>query len=130
MIAMKRTVLVVDDHPQVCELIGTALREFGYEAVCAFDADEALRALHAEPPPDLALIDVALAAADGRSVAAQAERLGVATLLMTGCPDALQELAARGIDHLKKPFRLHEMESRVADRLAAAAQPFGRAGAR
>ena len=52
-------VLVVDDDPNVHELIATTLEEHGYATRSAADAHEALRLVRREVP-DVVLLDVRL----------------------------------------------------------------------
>ena len=64
---MKTKVLVVDDEPDVIELIQFNLKAAGYEVLTAADGDEALKKarLHL---PGLILLDVMLPELDGLDV--------------------------------------------------------------
>jgi len=62
----RRTVLVVDDEPDVLRLIETILTEEGYEVISAKSADSAIRAFERLPRrPDLLLTDVVMPGMSG-----------------------------------------------------------------
>jgi two-component system cell cycle sensor histidine kinase/response regulator CckA len=62
----KRTVLVVDDEPDVLQLIETILTEEGYEVIAAESADRAIEAFRNLPRrPDLLLTDVVMPGMSG-----------------------------------------------------------------
>src|SRR2546423_15091612 len=58
--------LLIDDDPQQCELLALLLRREGHDAVCVNSASAALTHLrHAEPEPDLILLDLTMPGIDG-----------------------------------------------------------------
>jgi DNA-binding NtrC family response regulator len=62
----RRTILVVDDEPDVLHLIETILTEEGYEVISAKSADSAIRAFERLPRrPDLLLTDVVMPGMSG-----------------------------------------------------------------
>jgi DNA-binding response OmpR family regulator len=61
------TVLVVDDDPDVCDLVAYKLRKSGYEVRSATDGDEAISAV-AEQLPDLVLLDIMMPGPSGLEV--------------------------------------------------------------
>lgn len=101
-------VLVVDDEPLIQEMLRECFLSQGWAAVCAGDADEALRLVR---PGDVALVDAVLPGAmTGLALAARLEAAGVPVLMMSGQPEALEEITAthrRVI--LAKPFRVNEV---------------------
>ena len=62
-------VLVVDDHPDQCTMLGRLLRYAGHDATCVTDGPAALDALR-ERTPDLVLLDVMLPGLSGYDVLA------------------------------------------------------------
>jgi two-component system cell cycle sensor histidine kinase/response regulator CckA len=61
-----RTVLVVDDEPDVLRLIQSILTEEGYEVIAAKSADSAIKAFERlGRPPDLLLTDVVMPGMSG-----------------------------------------------------------------
>ena len=64
---MRTRVLVVDDEPDLLELINYNLTKAGYEVACVLSGEEALAHVHASPP-DLIVLDVLLPGLDGLEV--------------------------------------------------------------
>ncbi|MEN8133074.1 MAG: response regulator, partial [Pseudomonadota bacterium] len=65
------TILVVDDDPDIRELLEDYLGEQGYEVIAIATAD-AFREALAEHEPDVVLLDVGLPGEDGLSLARHA----------------------------------------------------------
>ncbi len=70
---MPPTVLVVDDEPQILQVVGGLLLDEGFEVLTALDGESALRQV-AEGAPDLVLLDIALPGLDGLEVLAELKR--------------------------------------------------------
>jgi DNA-binding response OmpR family regulator len=100
-----KRVLVVDDEPLICEMLGECMRDEGWLAVCAGDGAEALRL---GAGADVAVVDAALAGQiSGLDLASQLESVGIPVLMMSGEADALEEtLGSRRRGVLAKPFRI------------------------
>jgi PAS domain S-box-containing protein len=121
-----RTVLVVDDEPQVRELIAAQLRDMGHHCLQAADGPGGLEVIcspaHAV---DLLITDVGLPGLSGHLLAARARELqpGLKVLFITGyASDAIFDVdAASGVELLNKPFTMAELAARVR-RLTAAAE--------
>jgi two-component system nitrogen regulation response regulator NtrX len=64
---MPATLLVVDDEPQILQVVSGILQDEGFEVVTAPDGETALK-LVAEDTPDLVLLDIALPGKDGLEV--------------------------------------------------------------
>ena len=60
-------ILVVDDEPNIREVVDLYLRRDGHAVVSAADGDEALR-LYREDRPDLVVLDLTLPGTDGVEV--------------------------------------------------------------
>jgi CheY-like chemotaxis protein len=56
---MGKKILVVDDEPDVVTYLCTVLRDHGYEAIEAFNGEEALEKVHADRP-DLVTLDITM----------------------------------------------------------------------
>jgi DNA-binding NtrC family response regulator len=110
-------VLVVDDDELVSEMLSFALSE-SYQVVCAADIAQALAVLKGLRI-DVVLADLRLRGESGLTVNAQAERMKVPLVWMTGDPDALAELGLHSAMVLPKPFDLQH----VFDALAKAREP-------
>jgi len=64
----KKRILVVDDYPQVVEVLKIRLESAGYDVLAAYDGQEALKVARNERP-DLILLDVLLPKINGYKVA-------------------------------------------------------------
>ena len=76
--------LVVDDHPDICDVVKMGLETGNaFRVTCAANAEDALATLHRDRP-DVAIIDVVMAGIGGLSLAKRALDLDIPVLLMTG----------------------------------------------
>jgi DNA-binding response OmpR family regulator len=119
------SILVVDDNPDICELLQLTLERAGYAVTCQTRGELALVAARSRRP-DMAIIDILMPRINGLVVADQLVSAGVPVLLMTGSPDRREMIAQSGYPFLLKPFRMSELlESveRLAKRRRAAASP-------
>ncbi|MBQ0927287.1 response regulator transcription factor [Saccharopolyspora endophytica] len=110
-------VLVVDDEPNILELLAAALRLSGFEVRGAATGADALRAA-AEFHPDIVVLDVMLPDRDGFSVATELRGGGstVPVLFLTArdaVEDRIAGLTAGGDDYVTKPFSLDEVVLRL-----------------
>jgi CheY-like chemotaxis protein len=117
------TILVVDDDPQVREVVARMLETDGYLVLRAADGDEARMLLTtAVGPVDLLLVDLVMPGAGGREVAANLRKVQpeVAVLHMSGYTD--DPLVQRGaLDaFIEKPFSSEELNRRVREVLDGA----------
>ena len=102
-------VLVVEDEPDVCDLINQQLADVGYEVVCACNDDVAYRTLQSEPRSFKALIvDINLGkGTTGFDVARHARRLNptVPVVYVTGGdPSSVETHGVDGAALVLKPF--------------------------
>ena len=104
-------VLVVDDRPDICELLRGCLTDDGYEVVCDTDGDNALARLHQQGERfDLAVIDATLpSAVDGLTLAEELDRLGSRVLIITGNLEIIDSLEDGRFPLLRKPFRASQL---------------------
>src|SRR3954465_8211033 len=117
--AMSETnrVLVVDDEPNIVDVILMALRFQGFAVESAATGAEALTAVSAFRP-DLIVLDVMLPDMEGFEVARRlgAERAGTPIIFLTArdAPeDKIRGLTSGGDDYVTKPFSLEELLARV-----------------
>ena len=109
--------LVVDDEPNIRELLSTSLRFAGFEVVSAGNGRDALAAaeLHS---PDLAVLDVMLPDMDGFTVTRRLRAAGkhFPVLFLTAkddTEDKVTGLTVGGDDYVTKPFSLDEVVARI-----------------
>jgi DNA-binding response OmpR family regulator len=114
---MAKRVLVVDDDPELHELIGFALKQEGYDVLDAHDAYEGLEIIQKQPV-DLALLDVMMPKLDGLEMLSRLRehnkslRVIIMTALQT--PEtAVSALRDQACDFLAKPFDVQELLSVV-----------------
>jgi len=110
-------VLIVDDEPEMAELISRSLASDGYDVRTAFDGIQAL-AVAAEEHLDLAVVDVTMPGMGGfelcRRLRDQSDGLGI--LLLTArdaVDDRVRGLDAGADDYLTKPFAFAELTARL-----------------
>ena len=110
-------VLVVDDQPNIVDMVATVLRFHGFDVGTAATAGEAL-ARAAADRPDLVVLDVRLPDGDGfevcRSLRADGHQIGVVFLTARDAPgDKIAGLTFGGDDYVTKPFSVDELVARV-----------------
>lgn len=64
---MKEKILIVDDEKEICDLLAIYLHNDGYVVETAYDGEEALEKIKADPP-DAMILDIMLAGMDGFSL--------------------------------------------------------------
>lgn len=112
------TVLVVEDDPDVQDLVAHYLVDQGYRVLTAANGEAALQILSGGETIELLLTDIVMpGSVDGLALAREAVRLRPTTkvLHVTGYGDriaARAELASRG-ELLSKPFRQSELIARI-----------------
>ena len=119
---MTRTILVVDDDPQVRATIVRALHALGYRTGEAADGEAALAALRAAEPPSLVILDYVMPGMDGaetaRAIAAIDPDLPIIFSTGHAALRALRAAAGEEAAVLEKPFTLDELDILLRERLA------------
>ena len=110
-------VLVVDDDPQIVELLSATLRFAGLEIVTAANGEAALETA-AEAKPDVIVLDVMLPDLDGFEIVRRLRSSGTTTpvLFLTArdaTTDKVAGLTIGGDDYVTKPFSVDEVVARV-----------------
>ena len=116
---MKRSVLVVDDEPNIVLSLEFLLKQAGYEVRVARSGEEAVKAV-AERVPDLIVLDVMMPTLDGyhvcETIRADPKLRSVRILMLTAkSRDVEREkaLALGADDYVTKPFSTRELVERV-----------------
>ena len=109
--------LVVEDDPNILELLSASLRFAGFQVATACDGGAAEAAV-AEHKPDLIVLDVMLPDLDGFEVVRRlrADGLRVPIVFLTArdaTEDKVAGLTIGGDDYVTKPFSLEELVARV-----------------
>ncbi|MEE1619471.1 response regulator transcription factor [Brachybacterium sp. J144] len=109
--------LVVDDEPNIRDLLATSLRFAGFEVFTASTGNEAIREA-TENQPDLVVLDVMLPDMDGFTVTRRLRDRGEQyPILFLTAKDETQDkvagLTVGGDDYVTKPFSLEEVVARI-----------------
>lgn len=111
---MKQRILVVDDEPQIREMLSMYFDRHGYETVSAANSQETLRAV-AETSIDVVVLDIGLAEEDGLKLLEQLKTQDphLRVIMLTGMgfvEDLLQEAQQKGADgYVSKVLPLDEL---------------------
>ena len=109
--------LVVDDEPNIVELLSASLRFAGFEVETAAGGLEAVEAARTYRP-DLLVLDVMMPGLDGFGVVRRLRQEGVRTPVVfltakDATEDKVQGLTLGGDDYITKPFSLEEVVARI-----------------
>jgi two-component system KDP operon response regulator KdpE len=117
-------ILVCDDEPQILRALRVILRDAGFEAVTASNAEEALD-LAAVRPPQAAILDLMLPDLDGVELTRRLRewsQMPILVLSAVGEEDRkVEALAAGADDYVTKPFGPRELVARLEAALRRAA---------
>ncbi len=109
-------ILIVDDEPNLVDLLHDYLSREGYEVATAADGQAGLEMAHVFHP-DLIVLDVMLPGMDGAEVCRQIRRFSDAYILMltarTEEIDKIVGLSVGADDYVTKPFSPREVVARV-----------------
>jgi two-component system OmpR family response regulator len=115
--APSHRVLVVDDEPNLVDVISMALRYQGFTVETAADGRSALKAV-SEFRPHLIVLDIMLPDMEGFEVAKRlgAQRAQSPIIFLTArdaTEDKVRGLTSGGDDYVTKPFSLEELVARI-----------------
>ena len=116
---MTRTVLLVDDEPNIILSLQFLIEQAGYEARVARDGEAALKAIE-EHKPDLVLLDVMLPKRDGFDVCERIranpawKNIRIVMLTAKGRDSEREKGLALGADaYITKPFSTREAMEQI-----------------
>ena len=119
-----KTILVVDDDPEILSMLQLRLEHRGYKVLTASDGKEAL-AQAKRSRPALMILDVMMPSKNGWEVARALKQdpvtEGIKILMLTAIGAQVNEMTSPlyGADaHLDKPFNFNELD-RTLERLLA-----------
>lgn len=117
MTSFEARLVVVDDEPNIRELLATSLRFAGFEVFAAEDGLSALKLIR-DTEPDLVVLDVMLPDMDGFTVTRRMREKGqhMPVLFLTARDDTQDKIAGLtvgGDDYVTKPFSLEEVVARI-----------------
>ena len=110
------TVLVVDDEPNIVEVVSAYLEREHFRVITALDGEEALRKIE-EHNPGLLVLDVMLPRIDGLEVCRRVRATSnVPIIMLTARGEETDKLVGLGIgadDYMTKPFSPRELVARI-----------------
>jgi DNA-binding response OmpR family regulator len=116
---MKAKILVVDDEPDVVQLIEYNLKAAGYDVITAADGEEALKKARSSAP-DLIILDLMLPEVEGLDVCKilrrESSTSAIPIVMLTakaGETDRVLGLELGADDYVTKPFSPRELVLRV-----------------
>lgn len=112
----KKTILVVDDEPNIVDILSCNLRKEGYNTIEANDGQKAIE-LALNEKPDLILLDIMIPGPDGLQVCKQVRNtLNVPILMLSARDDEVDKIVGLELgadDYITKPFSVRELMARV-----------------
>ncbi|MEY3677200.1 MAG: hypothetical protein RL351_427 [Actinomycetota bacterium] len=110
-------VLIVDDEPNIRDLLSTSLRFAGFSVHAVANGADAVHAAE-KGEPDIILLDVMLPDMNGFSVTKKLRSMGInaPVLFLTArdeTEDKITGLTVGGDDYMTKPFSLDEIVARI-----------------
>ena len=109
-------VLVVDDDPNICDVLRMYLENEGYSVILAYDGEEALVKFNALKP-DIILLDVMLPTLDGWQVCREIRKKSNVPIIMITAKsetfDKVLGLELGADDYVVKPFDTKEVIARI-----------------
>jgi len=111
-----KKILVVDDEPQILDLISSYLNKEGFRVVSAGDGETAI-ALADQEKPDLILLDLMLPGLSGYEVCTRIRKTSATPIIMLTArdeeTDKIVGLELGADDYITKPFSPREVVARV-----------------
>ena len=115
----KKRILIVDDDPDILDVLQLTLPEEEYEVVEAHDGQEALEKVY-ERPPDLIILDYIMPKMNGREVCQKLKKdvllRHMPIIMLTGkgdVKDKVEGLDAGADGYIVKPFEPEELLARI-----------------
>ncbi|GAB4522049.1 MAG: response regulator transcription factor [Anaerolineales bacterium] len=110
------TLLIIDDDPNLVELLGEYLQTQGHQVRSAKNGREGLRSLFQEKP-DLVLLDVTMPEKDGWQTLERIREISDVPVIMLTArgeePDILRGFSLGADDYVTKPFSFAQLAARV-----------------
>jgi DNA-binding response OmpR family regulator len=112
----KQTIMVVDDDPNIAQLVKLYLEKEGFEVSVETRGDDAVAAFQ-KNPPSLMLLDIMLPGMDGLQVCRAIRQISTIPIIMLSAKDETFDkvlgLELGADDYITKPFEGKELVARV-----------------
>jgi CheY-like chemotaxis protein len=121
----KKTILVVDDEPEVRKLVGAMVSNFGYTVLTADSGEHALTLYKNNGPIELLITDVIAPGMSGPMLADKLTEIqpDLKVLYISGYDNThvvQKYVVEKGHQLLSKPFTVDELQTKVRDLLGIA----------
>jgi DNA-binding response OmpR family regulator len=122
---MKQRIMLVDDDPDIVEMLGELLEGEKYKVLYAYGGEECLEKLSSEEEDvDLLVLDLMLPDIDGYEVCRRLRQdprfARLSIIMLTARRDTVERIAGLKVgadDYLTKPFDAHELLARIRAQL-------------
>lgn len=122
---MAKKIMIVDDEPDVVDLVKLVLKSEGYDVVTAGSGKEALEKIGKEMP-DLVLLDIMMPGMDGwevhQKIKSNPKTQGIPVAMLTAKSQSIDKMIGLHVvqvdDYITKPFGRSELLERVKKILA------------
>ena len=121
---MDRKILIVDDEPNIVDILKINLKKDGFETVEAYDGAEGVEKAFSENP-DLILLDLMLPKMDGFEACKKIrEKLSTPIIMLTAREEEVDKVLGLELgadDYITKPFSVRELMARIRANLRRSA---------
>ena len=119
-----KTILVVDDEPEIRKLVGAMVGQLGYNVLTADSGEHALTLYRHHSPLELLITDVVAPGMSGPMLADKlsAQQPGLRVLFISGYDNThvvQKYVVEKGHALLAKPFTVAELKAKVKELLSA-----------
>lgn len=114
---MTKTIMVVDDEPDIRSTVKTILTKAGYKVLVAVNGDDCLRQLKNEKP-DLILMDIMMPGTPVKEVIGKIKTIKIAYLSVVRVSEAeKKELLGQKniVGYIQKPFDINDLLKKVKE---------------
>ncbi len=118
---MTKKILIVDDEPDIVDLISSRLKRLGYNISCAYNGTDAL-ALVRQEPPHCIILDMMLPDIQGASICAQLKSdekyHSIPVILLTARNRDYDKDIGRAVKadaYITKPFDQEHLIAKIKD---------------
>lgn len=112
-----KKILIIEDEPNIIELVGYNLKNNGYDYISAEDGLMGITLVHKEKP-DLILLDLMLPGKNGHEICRELREEGNKTpiIMLTAKSDEVDKILGLEFgadDYITKPFSVRELMARI-----------------
>ena len=112
---MAKTIMIVDDEPDIRESVKAVLEKNGFKTITAVNGDDCLKKL-SKAKPDLILMDIMMPGTPVRDIVPKIKGTKIAYLSVVRTGEAEMEALLKEkniVDFIQKPFDIAELVRKV-----------------